>query len=112
MKHLRPAAVLLALATLSPVSVFAQAAPPNPPARERPYGCEPGREVRRELPPEAKALISRQHQEMEQLRDKYFQELQTLRQKHHQERQALRQKLMQENLAGRGPATSGEQTLK
>jgi len=59
MKHLRPAAVLLALANLSPVSVLAQAALPNAPSeQERPYSRERGGESRRELPPEAKALIS------------------------------------------------------
>jgi aspartate/tyrosine/aromatic aminotransferase len=61
--------------------------------------CQQGREFRREVSPEAKALIARQHLETEQLRDRYFQEMQSLRQKHHQERQGLPQRLAHECLA-------------
>ena len=85
MKTMRMCAVLLALGILSPVAGLAQTAPPAaPPAQERP--------MKRELPPEAKALMERQREEMR-----------TLREKHREERRALRQKLMQERKE-RGPA--------
>ena len=71
MKHLLTTALLFALAIHPPVSALAQAtAPTAPSAQERPYGREKGREFRRELSPETKAVIARQDQEAEQLRDR------------------------------------------
>lgn len=53
--------------------------------------------MKRELPPEAKAMLERQREEMR-----------ALRKKHMEERQALRQKLMQERKE-RGPAGPPEE---
>ena len=78
MKIMRTLALVSFVAAIPPAQVWAQAGPPPaPPSQERP--------MKRELPPEAKALLERQREEMRALREK-----------HHQERQALRQKLMQE----------------
>ncbi|OGB97363.1 MAG: hypothetical protein A3G35_04785 [candidate division NC10 bacterium RIFCSPLOWO2_12_FULL_66_18] len=78
MKIMRTLALVGFVAAVPPAQVWSQAGPPAaPPSQERP--------MKRELPPEAKAMMERQREEMRALREK-----------HHQERQALRQKLMQE----------------
>jgi hypothetical protein len=85
MKTVRILALILAAGFAAPALGRAQAGPPPaPPSQERP--------MKRELPPEAKELLQRQHEEMR-----------ALRQKHREERRALRQKLMQERKE-RGPA--------
>ncbi len=89
MKTIRVLALILAFGVAVPAMGWAQAGPPAaPPSQERP--------MKRELPPEAKALLERQRQEMRALREK-----------HREERQALRQKLMQERKE-RGPAAPPE----
>ena len=78
MKMIRSLALVGVIGAATPALVWAQAgSPAAPPSQERP--------MKRELPPEAKAMMERQREEMRALREK-----------HHQERQALRQKLMQE----------------
>ena len=95
MKTMRMFAVLLALGILSPVAGVAQTGPsPAPPSQERP--------MKRELPPEAKALLERQREEMRALREKQQGEMRALREKHREERRALMEKLRQERKEG-GP---------
>ncbi len=84
MKIMRTLALVGFVVAVPPAQVWSQAGPPPaPPSQERP--------MKREFPPEAKAMLERQREEMRALREK-----------HHQERQALRQKLMQERKE-RGP---------
>jgi Spy/CpxP family protein refolding chaperone len=98
MMPIRVLVMILALAIALPTSAWAQGgSPPGPPSKERP--------MKRELPPEAKALVEKQQGEMRDLRQKYMEEMRALREKHREERQALMQKLRQE---GKLPGPSQE----
>jgi type VI protein secretion system component VasK len=95
MKFIRVLALVIATGVAAPVLGWAQAgSPPAPPSQERP--------MKRELPPEARALLERQREEMRALREKFREEMQTLRKKHREERRALMEKLRQERKE-RGP---------
>lgn len=81
MKAIRILALILATGLVAPALGWPQAGPaPAPPSQERP--------MKRELPPEAKALLERQREEMRTLRKKHMEERRALRQKLHQERKA------------------------
>ena len=89
MKTFRVLALILAAGLLAPAFGWTQGGPPPaPPSKDRP--------VKRELPPEAKALVEKQQGEMRAAREKCMEEMKALRQKHREERQALMQKLRQE----------------
>jgi hypothetical protein len=100
MKMIQVLVLILAVGLLVPAFGWAQGAPPSAstpaaPSKERP--------MKRDLPPEAKALFEKQQAEMKAAREKHMEEMKALRQKHREERQALMQKLRQER--GRsGPA--------
>ena len=100
MKMLRMFAVLLALGILAPVAGLAQTAPPTASPLQEP-------QMKRELPPEARALLERQQEEMKALREKHRGEMQALQDKHREERRALMEKLRQEGKAG-GPLGAPE----
>jgi len=100
MKFIRVLALVLATGVAAPALGWAQAGPPPaPPSQERP--------MRRELPPEAKALLERQREEMRALREKYRAEMQVLQKKHREERRALMEKFRQERKEG-GPLGPAE----
>ena len=84
MKSIRVLALIVAAGVATPALGWGQAGPPTaPPSQERP--------LKRELPPEARALLERQREEMR-----------ALRLKHREERRALMEKLRQEGKVG-GP---------
>lgn len=93
MKTIRVLALILAVGLLAPALGWTQgglppAPSPAPPSKDRP--------MKRELPPEAKALLEKHQGEMRAAREKCMEETKALRRKHREERQALMQKLRQE----------------
>ena len=95
MKRIRVFALILAVGLLAPAFGWTQGGPPPAPS---PVPSSKDRPMKRELPPEAKALFEKQQGEMQAAREKCMGETKALRQKHREERQALMQKLRQ----GRG----------
>jgi hypothetical protein len=97
MKTIRALALILAVGLLAPAFGWTQGGPPPAPlSKDRP--------MKRELPPEAKALSEKHQGEMRAAREKCMEEMKALRQKHREERRALMQKLRRERgLPGSAP---------
>jgi len=85
--------MILALVIALPTATWAQGGPPPVPSSAPPSKDRP---MKRELPPEAKALLEKHQGEMRALREKCMEEMKALRQKHREERHSLMQKLRQE----------------
>ena len=95
MKTSQVLALILAVGLLAPAFGWTQGGPPAVPSQAPPSKDRP---MKRELPPEAKALLEKHQGEMRAAREKCMEETKALRQKQQEERRALMQKLRQ----GRG----------